>query len=169
MSSSSGSDWWATKVRQSRAHLRATVKGDERRALETWLTPAQLALFDGMHVADQRHGLDVMAALRAGGDADDREVLEAGLLHDVAKGDTGLLARIAYSLGQAYGRWVWRLAGLLPGFGPALDRLRDHPAASGRMAAAAGCSARTVALIEHQDAPIDPEAGQRLRLADEAN
>jgi hypothetical protein len=37
------------------------------------------------------------------------------------------------------------------------------------MAADAGCSARTVALIRDQDAPTDPEFGELLRLADEAN
>jgi hypothetical protein len=53
--------------------------------------------------------------------------------------------------------------------GGALQRLRDHPEASGRLAAAAGCSVRTVELIRHQDAPRDPEFGEMLRLADEAN
>ena len=33
----------------------------------------------------------------------------------------------------------------------------------------AGCSPRTVELIRWQDAPRDPEAGERLRLADEAS
>ena len=37
------------------------------------------------------------------------------------------------------------------------------------MAEAAGCSPRTVELIRWQDAPRDPEAGERLRLADEAS
>jgi len=37
------------------------------------------------------------------------------------------------------------------------------------LAAAAGCPARTVALIRYQDAPIDQEFGELLRLADEAN
>jgi hypothetical protein len=37
------------------------------------------------------------------------------------------------------------------------------------LAAAAGCSSRTVELIRHQDAPADPEFGELLRLADEAN
>ena len=37
------------------------------------------------------------------------------------------------------------------------------------MAEAAGCSPRTVELIRWQDDPRDPEAGERLRLADEAS
>lgn len=140
----------------------------ERAALASWLTPTQLEVFDAMHVADQRHGLDVVRTLRAQG-VSDPEVLVAGLLHDVGKGDTGVWPRVVYSLGQAYGEVIWRGAGVLPGFRPALERLRDHAEVSAAMAASAGCSPRTVELIRHQDAPIDPVAGRQLQLADEAN
>jgi hypothetical protein len=121
-----------------------------------------------MHVADRRHGLDVMATLRADG-VTDPEVLLAGLLHDAGKGRTGLLPRVAYSLGQAYGTWVWRVAGMLPGYSVANERLRSHAETSAVLAAEAGCAPRTVELIRHQDAPIDPVDGRRLQLADEAN
>jgi hypothetical protein len=144
------------------------VAPSERDDLATWLTPAQLALFDSMHVADRRHGLDVVATLGAEG-ATDRDLLLAGLLHDAGKGRTGVLPRVAWSLGQRYGRWAWRLAALVPGGRAAIDRLRDHAEASARLAAAAGCSSRTTALIRNQDAPRDAEFGELLRLADEAN
>jgi hypothetical protein len=140
----------------------------ERSELEAWLTDPQLALFDGMHVADRRHGLDVVATLRAEG-VTDPEVLHAGLLHDAGKGRTGLWPRVAHSLGEAYGSWVWRVAGVLPPVGAALSRLRDHAEVSASLARAAGCSPRTVELIRHQDAPVDPDAGRLLKLADEAN
>jgi hypothetical protein len=147
----------------------ARVGPDERTALGGWLTPAQLALFDGMHVADRRHGLDVVATLRAGGTTDP-DLLLAGLLHDCAKGPTaGVLPRVAWSLGEAWGGWVLAVARRVPGFGPALDRLRDHAELSARMALEAGCSARTAELIRHQSDPVDPTAGELLRLADEAN
>jgi hypothetical protein len=146
----------------------ARVGPDERAGLETWLTAPQLAIFDAMHVADRRHGLDVVAALRADG-VTEADVLLAGLLHDAAKGDTGIWPRVAWSLGQRYGAWVWRLAGVLPGMTKTLERLWVHAEASADLADAAGCPARTVELIRHQDAPIDPEFGERLRLADEAN
>ena len=133
-----------------------------------WLTPAQIALFDSMHVADRRHGVDVVRTLRADGVTDD-EVLLAGLLHDAGKGQTGVLPRVAFSLGQAYGSWVWRLAGIVPGWGAALRRLHDHAESSAVLAAEAGCSPRTVELIRHQEAPVDPVAGRALQLADEAN
>ena len=164
----STASWWGSKVRQFRAHLRATVARAERRELATWLTPAQLALFDGMHVADRRHGLDVVATLRREG-ATDPELLLAGLLHDAGKGDTGVWPRVAFALGQRYGSVAWRLASIVPGWKAALHRLRAHADVSGRLAAEAGCSARTVALIRDQDAPRDPEFGELLRLADEAN
>ena len=160
--------WWAAKVRQFEAHRRARVTDDERRGVAAWTTPAELALFDSMHVADRRHGLDVVATLQADG-IDDPEVIVAGLLHDAAKGDTGILPRVIHSLGQAWGGWIPRLARLLPGLGGSLDRLRTHAEESARLAAAAGCSPRTVELIRWQEAPRDPEFGERLRLADEAN
>lgn len=164
----SSASWWAAKVRQFRSHVRARVGSDERSALADWLTPAQIELFDSMHVADRRHGLDVVRTLRADGVADD-EVLLAGLLHDAGKGATGVLPRVAFSLGQAYGSWVWRIAGLVPGWGAALRRLEGHAESSAVLAAEAGCSARTVELIRHQEAPVDPVAGRALQLADEAN
>ncbi|NJD26867.1 MAG: hypothetical protein FIA92_01045 [Chloroflexi bacterium] len=159
--------WWATKVRQAFRHVRARVSARERDSLLPWLTPAQLALFDSMHVADRRHGLDVAAALRRAGERDP-EVLLAGLLHDAGKGQTGIAPRVVYALGVAYGRWIetpFRRFGLAA----ALDRLAAHAETSARLAEGAGCSSRTVELIRWQDAPRDPDAGERLRLADEAN
>jgi len=140
----------------------------ERAALEAWLTPAQLELFDAMHVADRRHGLDVVTTLRSEG-AIDPDLLVAGLLHDAAKGDTSVWPRVAYSLGQAYGPWIWRLARVLPGMSGSLELLRDHAARSAVLAEAAGCSVATVELIRNQEAPTDPINGRLLLLADEAN
>ena len=165
---SSSASYWAGKARQFRAHVTARVGVDERARLIEWLSPPQLALFDSMHVADRRHGLDVVATLRADGVTDD-EVLLAGLLHDAGKGHTGVWPRVAYSLGQAFGAWVWRIASYIPGWRDALRRLMDHAETSAVLAGEAGCPARTVELIRHQDAPIDPVAGRALQLADEAN
>jgi hypothetical protein len=61
------------------------------------------------------------------------------------------------------------VAGIVPSMRRALDRLHGHAESSAALAAAAGCSPRTVELIRHQDAPIDPIAGVRLKLADDAN
>jgi hypothetical protein len=127
-----------------------------------------LALFDSMHVADRRHGLDVVVFLRAR-NVSERDVLLAGLLHDSGKGDTGIWPRIAHSLADAHGQWILRLPSRSPGFRAALERLRTHPGTSAALAAGAGCPPRTVDLIRYQEAPRDPEFGELLRLADEAN
>ena len=158
--------WWLGKVRQVGRHLVARVKPAERAALVPWLTAPQLDLFDRMHRADRRHGLDVVAALQRDG-VTEPDALIAGLLHDAGKGDTGLIPRVAYSLGQAYGRWIPRSVSGLPGMRDAQARLEGHAESSARLAEAAGCSRRTVELIRWQDAPRDPEFGERLKLADE--
>jgi hypothetical protein len=160
--------WWASKIRRTRAYVRARVSSAERNELAVWLTPAQLALFDRMQVADRRHGLDVLAALSSAG-ATDPDLLVAGLLHDCGKGQRVRLAhRVAWSLGQRYGEWIWRAASHMPTFRYGLDRLRRHADRSAEIAAEAGCSSRTVELIRLQENPID-EAGELLRAADEAN
>jgi hypothetical protein len=160
--------WWLAKMRQTKRHLLARVSPRERDAVAAWLSPEQLALYDGMHVADRRHGLDVLAALREAGEAD-REVLLAGLLHDAGKGDTSMIPRILHALGQARITWPSYALGWLPGMRTALVLLRDHAETSAALAEVAGCTPRTVELIRWQDDPQDPEAGERLRLADEAN
>jgi hypothetical protein len=162
------SAWWLAKMRQARRHLLARVTDRERDGVAAWLTASQLAVFAEMHVADQRHGLDVVDALRRGGTRDP-EVLLAGLLHDAGKGHTGLVPRVIHSLGQAGMTWVGTSVLWLPPMRRALDRLRDHAETSARLAEAAGCPARTVELIRWQDDPHDPDAGERLRLADEAS
>lgn len=164
----STASFWASKARQTRAHLRARVAPMERAALASWVSPAQLEVFDAMHVADRRHGLDVVASLRAAG-VRDPEVLLAGLLHDAGKGDTGVGPRIAYTLGRRYGDVITRTAAVVPGWRSALRRLDEHAESSARLARAAGCSERTVDLIRHQDDPVDPDAGRALQIADEAN
>ena len=110
--------WWARKARRFGRHLVANVSPQERRAVAAWTRPAELALFDAMHVADRRHGLDVVAHLRAAGVAD-RDVLAAGLLHDCAP-----MTRLR--------EHAWRSAELceaagLPPRAVALIREQEHP------------------------------------------
>ena len=159
--------WWGSKARQFRAHLFARVTTEERRALAAWTRPAELALFDGMHVADQRHGLDVVAYLRRAGVAD-RDVLAAGLLHDCGKGDAGWPPRVAWSLGERYGAWVHDAAARLPGWGAAMTRLRNHAELSADAVEATGLPSFAVALVREQDAPSDPSFGHVFHAADEA-
>jgi hypothetical protein len=159
--------FWASKTRQLRAHLLARVTSEERRALAAWARPTELALFDHMHVADRRHGLDVVAYLRRAGVAD-RDVLAAGLLHDCGKGDVGWPPRVAWALGERYGTWAHRAAVRIPGWGVAMTRLRDHAALSADALAAAGLPPFAVALVREQAAPSDPAYGRVFHAADEA-
>ena len=161
--------WWTHKVRQAVRHVTGRISAAEREGLSSWLTPAQVALFDSMHRADQRHGLDVVAALRREGHRDP-DLLLAGLLHDASKGtDVGLPHRVAWSLAERYGDGVTDLAARLPGYRTAFDRLARHADDSADLALRAGCSERAAQLIRHQADPLDPVAGRALLLADEAS
>ena len=161
--------WWGGKVRQFWRHVTGRVTAAERAELVRWLTPEQLRLFDSMHPADRRHGLDVVATLRGAGHRD-AELLLAGLFHDAAKGP-GVKARhrVAWALAERYRGPVKPVVVRLPGFARAFDRIRRHPEASAELAVRAGCSERTADLIRHQATPVDPVHGEALRLADEAS
>ena len=159
--------WWTGKIRRVRAYSHASVSAAEREELAEWLSPRQLRLFDWMHISDRRHGLNVVAYLRAQG-VEDPELLMAGLLHDAGKGPRVRLShRVAYSLGQRYGERIWSVAGHMPTFRTGLGRLRDHAARSADLAREAGCSARTIDLIRDEEHPTD-EAAALLLAADEA-
>ena len=163
----SSRSWWASKARQFGRHVAARVGPAERAGLASWLTPAQLSLFDGMPVADQRHGLDVVSRLRDQG-TDDAELLLAGLFHDAGKGRSiRLWHRVAWSLGERSGGRVHRLAGGLPGGSDAMARLRDHADRSAALALAAGCGPRVASLIRG-DVPAGDAAAALLHAADEA-
>ncbi len=148
--------------------MTARVSEQERTDLAGWVTPAQLALFDAMPVADRRHGLDVVARLRCLG-ASDHDLLLAGLLHDCGKGPgVRLVHRVTWSLSERYGPGVLATAGAVPGMRPGLARIRDHADASADLMLAAGASTRAADLARHQAAPTDPILGELLRAADEA-
>ena len=159
--------WWAGKVRQFATHLHAGVRPEERRELGAWLTPEQQTLFDSMHPADRRHGLDVVSRLRSDGWREP-DLLLAGLFHDAGKGRIGLWPRVAWSLGERYGAVPRLVAALVPGMERALERLDRHPDASAELAVRAGCPPRTADLIRRQAAPVDDE-GRALHDADEAS
>jgi hypothetical protein len=161
--------WWAGKVRRFGRYFSGRIKAAELADLADWLSAPQTDLFRSMHRADQRHGLDVVAALRAEGHTQP-DLLLAGLLHDCGKGrDLHVWHRVAWSLGERYGARVERTLQRLPTFGAAFATMRAHAARSAELAAAAGCSAATVELIRNQAEPTDPVLGRALLLADQAN
>jgi hypothetical protein len=133
------------------------------------LTSAQVGLFEAMHPADQRHGLDVVARLRRAG-RHEPDLLLAGLFHDAAKGPSvRLWHRVTWSLGERYGERIVRIAARLPGAQRAFERIRHHPERSAQLALAAGCSMVVADLIRYQSAPGDAALGRALLLADEAD
>jgi hypothetical protein len=159
--------WWSSKLRRTGRYLRARVSEEERGRVAAFLTPAELRLFGAMHRADQRHGLDVMDCLAAR--TGDRDLLVAGLLHDCGKGRrVRFVHRVAWSLGQRYGGWIWSATAHLPTFRAGLDTMRNHAERSARLAEAAGCDERVIELIRNQESPRDGD-GRLLLEADEAN
>ena len=121
----SSASWWGSKARQLRAHLRAGVAPEERAGLVAWTAPEQLALYDSMHVADRRHGLDVVAALRAEG-VDEGDAPARGVAPRCGQGrHRGLVASGVLARGP-YGSWIWRIVSIVPAARRSLERLRDH-------------------------------------------
>lgn len=163
------SGWWAAKVRRFGRYFVTRVSAAERAELAGWLTDAQLALFDAMHRADQRHGLDVVRALRQAGQ-NDHELLLAGLLHDCGKGRAlQVWHRVGWSLAERYGRRVERLLLRLPTFPAAFRTLSEHADRSAELALAAGAGPAVAELIRNQAEPHDDARGRALLLADQAN
>jgi len=161
--------WWAAKVRRFVRYFAGRVTETERTGLAAWLTPAQLELFDAMHRADRRHGLDVVAALGRSGHSEP-ELLLAGLLHDCGKGRRlSVWQRIGWSLAERYGARVESLVLWLPGFPAAFTTMAEHADRSAELALAAGASSRTADLIRNQAEPVDDDLGRALLLADQAN
>jgi hypothetical protein len=162
-------NWWSAKVRRFWLYFFGRVGAPERNELEGWLTAAQIKLFDSMHRADQRHGIDVVAALRAEGQTD-LDLLLAGLIHDCGKGRSlHVWHRVGWSLFERYGRRVERGLLRLPGFKKGFATMAAHAARSAELAREAGCSTTTADLIRHQAEPVDEVLGKALLLADQAN
>jgi hypothetical protein len=161
--------WWGSKIRRFVRYFIGRVSTAERKALAGWLSAAQLDLFDSMHRADQRHGLDVVAALKLSGH-DKPELLLAGLLHDCGKGRRlRVWHRICWSLAERYGSRVQRTAMLVPGFRSAFATIEAHAERSAELALAAGVGPLTADLIRNQAEPTDEVLGRALLLADQAN
>ena len=161
----------AYRVRQFRDYLRARVTPAERAAAHAVLPPPARAVFDGMPTADQRHAIDVVARLRAGG-LTDPDLLAAALLHDAAKGSRlRLWHRVVVVLLEALA--PHRLARL----GSPDPRSWRHPfhvhlhhaELSARAAVEAGCGPRVAAFIDGTPSGADAQLAAALRAADAAS
>lgn len=149
---------------------------DEDRALvgSVLTTPTQRALFDGMPAADQRHALALLRTLRAEGH-DHPALMQAALLHDVAKSDVGVTVfhRVAVVLLQALRpAWLTRDAEEATWRRP-FARYVAHAATGADWAEAAGCDPLAVSIIRrHQSPPptlTDTLQDQLLRLLQTAD
>ena len=151
------------------AHLRARVSPADREWAHRQLPAGAAGLFDAMPVADQRHGLDVARRLLAASH-DEPDLLAAALLHDAAKGHRmRLWHRVAGVLLDAAAPGVLRrLASTEPdSWRYPFHLYLHHAELSADAALAAGCTARTAALIRGSAA--DGAALAALRLADESS
>lgn len=156
------------RVAQLIGHLTARVTAGEEALAWRVLPPAAWRLFAGMPVADRRHALDVARDLLARGH-DDRELLAAALLHDVAKGRClRLWHRIGGVLLEAAApRLLRRLASPAPrSWRHPWYLFVHHAALSADGALAAGCSPRTADLIRGRGGDAAQAA---LDAADEAH
>ncbi len=159
------------RVGQFVSHLTARVTPDDEVVAHRILPATAWPLFDGMSVADRRHGLDVARRLLSQG-IDDRELLAAALLHDAAKGH-GL--RLWHRVGGVL------LARIAPG---ALARLASpdparrghawwvflhHAQLSADAARSAGLGERVAAFIAGLAPAGDERLAMALHAADEAS
>jgi len=120
------------------------------------LTPEQYALFTAMAVADQWHCLAVARALAAQGE-ENADLLRAALIHDVGKSlaHIGLWERVVHVLiARLTPHLVGRLGSARPdGWGHGLYVLAYHASLGAELAAQAGFSSVTVALVRGDGEP----------------
>ncbi len=147
------------------AALRARkLSREELKHVSQYLPPMGLALFQSMPTADQRHSLTILQALRAQGYAD-RPLLQAALLHDVAKAKVGLACRTAVILLNAVDKkLVPRLASPNPRSWryPFYLSCR-HPELGAEAAARAGLDPQAVTLIRRHQSPPDEQESELAR------
>jgi hypothetical protein len=172
-------------LRRIRQFFRATfarVRPDEVAALQSVLTPAQVALFQRMDRSDQRHSLDVWNTLREAGHQGP-DLQQAALLHDAGKSvlsggePAGALQRLTVwhrtvvVLLQSFAPgWLARLAADGRGWKAPLARHVQHAQASAALAAQAGCAPEAVELIRrHHEPEPDERRLALLKWADEQN
>ncbi len=168
----------AYRLRQGLGALRPTVPADRDAILATLPGPEAAAAFRALSPHDQAHLCRTFRALRENG-VTDRDLLVAGLLHDLAKGGAPgvpgrvrLVDRVLRVLLRrlAPGALV-RLARLpAPRWRAGLALAVHHPRLGAERAARLGVSEHACWLIAHHEAgapPADPDLA-RLRAADRA-
>lgn len=173
------------RLRQFWQGLQAQVSPEERQLLNTLLPPAAAVLFAEMPIDAQRHGLNVLYAVRQAG-FDQPELAVAALLHDAGK-------NAAAQAGLALGLWLRGPLVLIETLWPALLRYwrspdpqqgwryliyvqQEHPRIGAQWAQQLGCAPLTCWLIEHHQEQVVTAADphqlvllQILQIADGSN
>ena len=172
------------RVRQFLRHTLARGASVDLGPAEGVLSGEALALFRRMSPGDQRHGLDVLARLRAQGAVVD-DLAVAALLHDAGKALAGrapLWRAVMVLLGRRGRGALRRLASARPASWRYPLYVSLHHAALGAdLCRQAGCSPTVVRLVRLHDAEpealvdgvaAEPEFGRHLaalRAADDAS
>jgi hypothetical protein len=159
------------RVGQFVAHVRARVAPEEEALASQILPPGAERLFAAMPVADRRHALDVVERLLAAG-VDDRDLLAAALMHDVAKGHRmRLWHRVAGVLLElAAPALLRRLASADPrSWRHPFHLYLHHGPLSAEMATAAGCGPRVGEFIRGTATGADARLQQTMAAADDAS
>ena len=170
------------RTRQFFLALRAAADPIYLEQARSLLPPAQIALFARMQSSEQAHAVSVYRQLVEQGETSP-DLLTAALLHDVGKSlsPMHLWERVLIVLAKAAFPALSRRWGNLPaegygGWKRAFVVAEQHPAWGAALAAEAGCSAPTVALIRlHQElvsTATDAEIGRllsKLQAVDDHN
>lgn len=151
----------AYRVRQFWRAWRARPSAENLEHACRLLSPAEYALFLRLQPGEQAHSLRVLVQLEQHGEADPN-LLAAALLHDVGKiryplhlWERVLIVLAHLLLPEHSRRWGQNLANVKPGWRKAFLVAEQHPTWGAELAAQAGSSERTVALIRRHQQPVD--------------
>lgn len=149
----------STSVYRVRQFFAAVTAGHLSEAdqglVERYLSPAQQRLFERMPANDQQHAIAVAHTLLDRG-WDGAEIVQAALLHDIGKADSGL--RLVYRVAIVLLRAAWPaglkwLAAADAGWRRPFHVHLHHPEIGARLAAEAGSASRVVELILLHQSP----------------
>lgn len=142
------------RLKQAARTLRADLPEGGEELLAQLLTPSQEAAFRALPKVDQAHSIRVAQAL-ARDDSPSRDLLIAGLLHDMAKVQPAGRVRFHHRVARVVlAKFAPGLLGKLaalpaPHWLLGLALAVHHPILGARQARELGCSPRTCWLIAH--------------------